>query len=217
MGSGTIIKNAIEKYGKQNFKLEILEVCNSHKELNEREIFWINKLNSLYPNGYNLEKGGRQSIMHELTKMKLSKAHKGKKLSEQTKKKLSDINKNNTYAKGKTWSEESKKNKSLIHKGRVSTRKGVKLSDETKEKLRLANIGKKHSNLTIEKMKIAAKNKQYPDDMGRRISEGKKGKTTKLKGKKYTERIECPFCKKQGSGPAMKQWHFKNCKFNLKQ
>jgi hypothetical protein len=46
LGSGTYIKKSIKKYGRQNFLRETLEVCNTQQELNERELYWINKLNS---------------------------------------------------------------------------------------------------------------------------------------------------------------------------
>ena len=49
---------AIKKYGWKNFKIEILEECFNEDELNEREIFWIDKLNCKVPNGYNLTDGG---------------------------------------------------------------------------------------------------------------------------------------------------------------
>lgn len=58
-GSGLLITKAIKKYGINNFKKEILEFCSSKKELNEREIFWIEKLNSMNKEiGYNISKGG---------------------------------------------------------------------------------------------------------------------------------------------------------------
>lgn len=56
-GSGKILKHAIKKYGKHNFKKEILEVCSSLDELNDREKFWISELNAI-ENGYNLTEGG---------------------------------------------------------------------------------------------------------------------------------------------------------------
>ena len=58
LGSGTILWNAINKYGIENFKKEILEVCNSKEELNEREKFWIKELDAKKPNGYNITDGG---------------------------------------------------------------------------------------------------------------------------------------------------------------
>lgn len=57
-GSGMLIKKAIQKYGIKNFKKEILEHCNSKEQLNEKEIYWVKKLSSKIPNGYNLTDGG---------------------------------------------------------------------------------------------------------------------------------------------------------------
>jgi len=56
IGSGTILKQAIKKYGRENFKKEILEHC-SFDILNEREIYWIDKLNAIN-DGYNITEGG---------------------------------------------------------------------------------------------------------------------------------------------------------------
>lgn len=56
-GSGTLIKQAIKKYGKHNFSKEILEVCTSIDHMNIREIYWIDKLNAI-KNGYNIAEGG---------------------------------------------------------------------------------------------------------------------------------------------------------------
>jgi len=57
LGSGKILKQAIEKYGENNFSKEILEECSNETELNEKEIFWIDKLNAC-ENGYNIAVGG---------------------------------------------------------------------------------------------------------------------------------------------------------------
>lgn len=56
LGSGTLILKAIKKYGKENFKKEILEVCSNISELENRETYWINYYNALEDdNFYNLE------------------------------------------------------------------------------------------------------------------------------------------------------------------
>jgi hypothetical protein len=58
LGSGKIIKLAIKKYGKENFKKEILEYCDTFAELNDREIFWIFNLDSQNKKiGYNILSG----------------------------------------------------------------------------------------------------------------------------------------------------------------
>lgn len=49
--------NAMQKYGADGFDWTVLEYCETEK-LNERESHWVNELDSLYPNGYNLTSGG---------------------------------------------------------------------------------------------------------------------------------------------------------------
>jgi group I intron endonuclease len=80
LGSGIRLGFAIEKYGRDNFKKEILEVCEPTL-LNEREIFWIDKLDACNPVvGYNLTMGGDgfKGRHRESTKMHLSQIRKGK-------------------------------------------------------------------------------------------------------------------------------------------
>ena len=52
------IGNAIRKYGEENFLREVIEECETSKQLNEREIFWIAHFNCKQPNGYNQTDGG---------------------------------------------------------------------------------------------------------------------------------------------------------------
>ena len=53
-GGELAIGKAIQKYGVDNFIFEIIEECNVNM-LDEREKYWILKLNTLSPNGYNLK------------------------------------------------------------------------------------------------------------------------------------------------------------------
>ena len=46
LGSGIELVNAIKKYGKENFKVELIEELPTKKKLDEREIYWIDKYNS---------------------------------------------------------------------------------------------------------------------------------------------------------------------------
>jgi group I intron endonuclease len=46
LGSGKRLHSAIKKYGKENFKKEILEYCNTYDELRDKEVFWIKKFDA---------------------------------------------------------------------------------------------------------------------------------------------------------------------------
>ncbi len=50
----SVISDAIKKYGKENFSFQILEEC-SLDELNDKEIYYIQKFNCITPNGYNVK------------------------------------------------------------------------------------------------------------------------------------------------------------------
>lgn len=54
----TFLNNAIRKYGKDFFKVDLLLEC-SKETMDENEIKYINEFNSLYPDGYNLTNGGK--------------------------------------------------------------------------------------------------------------------------------------------------------------
>lgn len=51
------IIRAISKYGVDKFKFRVIEECSEDK-VNEREIYWIEKLNSCSKTGYNITLGG---------------------------------------------------------------------------------------------------------------------------------------------------------------
>lgn len=54
----SVIDQAIEKYGKENFYFEILE--SQIKDYNEKEKYYIKLYNSISPNGYNIQEGGEE-------------------------------------------------------------------------------------------------------------------------------------------------------------
>ena len=60
LGSGVILTKAIEKYGKENFKKEILEICEK-EELDDKEKYWIAYYNAFEDdNFYNKTEGGQK-------------------------------------------------------------------------------------------------------------------------------------------------------------
>lgn len=139
IGSGSYFKNSVKKYGKDNFKREILESCKEIKEARLLEELYINKHKTLYPNGYNMsstggfgEYGGKHS---EESKKKMSDSAKGKKrvFSEEHKKKLSNA--------AKKWHDEvgfSEETKEKMSK----SRKGVKMPPESIDNYKKGNSGK---------------------------------------------------------------------------
>ena len=109
LGSGTSLLKAIKKYGKENFKKEILEECFNKEELWKREEYWLNKFNVKdNPNFYNRTNKafgaweGRKYLPYSKeTKLKMSMAHKDIPLSEEHKQSISEAMKG--HSKSKEW------------------------------------------------------------------------------------------------------------------
>jgi hypothetical protein len=182
MGSGLQLRNSLKKHGKENHKVEILEHCFSVEFLRSREKEIVN------------EELLKDSLCMNLTIGGEGGAHfLGKKHSEKTLKKLSDISKN--YI----------------------------LTDEQKENQRLwakSQIGKKHSEESKKKMSEHARNrinaKPHSEETKKKISDSLKGKKhteeAKIKMRGKTKIYTCPHCSKVGKTNAMFNWHFDNCK-----
>jgi group I intron endonuclease len=65
------LNNAIRKYGVEDFIVELIECCEVEKS-DEREIHYIQELNCLFPNGYNLKNGGSVFTHSDESKKRLS-------------------------------------------------------------------------------------------------------------------------------------------------
>jgi group I intron endonuclease len=83
---------ALKKYGVQNFTISQIDCCISEEELNRQEKYWIARLNTIVPNGYNLSSGGDHYKMHENTKRKISNSHLGIGVSREARAKISRAN-----------------------------------------------------------------------------------------------------------------------------
>lgn len=58
-GSGVLIQGALLKYGRENFRVELLESIDDLTDLDNREQYWISFYNSTSPEvGYNISRGG---------------------------------------------------------------------------------------------------------------------------------------------------------------
>ena len=82
------LHNAFNKYGRDNFKIEILTTTDNQLTADCLETFWIKIYDSIAV-GYNLREGGSQGKWSEEVKQKISASHKGIKFSEHHKQQLS--------------------------------------------------------------------------------------------------------------------------------
>lgn len=186
LGSGIHLKNAIKKYGKENFTVELLQECNTPEELYNAEKSWISKFDAMNSSMfYNHSPGGKEdgflvgeeniakrvenrkrhsefmkSFRHtEETKQKMSQARKGYKHSEDTKSKISISNTGKRL--GMRASDSTRQKMSQSHKGKV-------LSEETRKKISIQNKGKRlgatSSPETVEKLKAAQADRVWITD-----------------------------------------------------
>ena len=149
IGSGRIFLKAVKKYGKENFKREILKEFVSSDEARNSEEFYIDKYDTIVPNGYNISpKGGI--------------GFKGATLSENQRKKMSVWQQGKTYEElyGKEKANEMKRKQSLRKKGKSTPRKGKGHKIELIEKYG-EEEGIKRYNVFISKQSNAKKKRNY--------------------------------------------------------
>jgi len=130
------LQNSWNKYGENNFKFDIVEICNSEK-LNELEVYYIDKLNTYCKNnGYNLTFGGEGTIGHIL--------------SDEVKELIG------SYHKGKIITQEHKDSLSKQFSGEGNPFYGIKHTDETKniisEKRKELCLSKGGNNIKAKKV-----------------------------------------------------------------
>ena len=145
--------NAIKKYGWSNIAHDVLFEGLSQKEAEGKEVELIALYNSSDRKyGYNIALGGRVHNVSEETRMKLSASHKGKKLSQAQRAKMSESRRGEKHPMyGKHHTEESRRKMSEAHKGRSPWCAGLKLTDEHKAKLSMVRMGHKVTDETIAK------------------------------------------------------------------
>lgn len=139
---------AMNKYGYDNFRIALIEEVDDDK-LSEREIYYI----SLYKAdqrrfGYNMTAGGGgiaslPPTIEKLRATKISDALKGRKQSAES------VEKRAGKLRGQKRTPEQKQRIGASLRGKHH--KGTPCSEETKQKLRQRNLGKKQSKATKEK------------------------------------------------------------------
>ncbi|MBR0288716.1 MAG: GIY-YIG nuclease family protein [Selenomonadaceae bacterium] len=70
------IGQAMQKYGIENFTIELIEVCETRKQANEREHYWIAFHDCIAPKGYNLTDGGGACAFSEQAHRNMSAGQK---------------------------------------------------------------------------------------------------------------------------------------------
>lgn len=176
----TYLQNSFNKYGEDNFYVEVIEECNE-TVLSNREKYFIKKFNSTDPSlGYNLTEGGDGGLAgykhSKETKTKIGNAQKGElnhmfgkegywkthKIPQEVRDKMSKS------AKGKVISKTTREKISRALKGEKNPFYGKTHSEETIKKIKEVNTGensywygRKHSESTKQKMsKNNAKSKK---------------------------------------------------------
>lgn len=140
------LQSSWNKYGKDNFKFEILLLC-PIENLDMEEIKLIKEhsvTNRMF--GYNVTEGGNRPVITEATKRKMSLARIGKKTphSEATKRKISESH------KGVTLSKEHIEALKISHLGQVAWNKGKSWDEKTKEKLSQSHMGQRKGIRVLE-------------------------------------------------------------------
>lgn len=205
-GNGTTFKKALKKYGKENFKVEILEWCENMDELNEKEKYWIVFYNAKNI-GYNLDDGGKGIPGYSHTdeaKQKISKNNarywKGKSLpehvleaSQKALKKLREEGKLKGHKPSKEQIDKWLKKMEEYWKTHEHPNKGKHPSEETIKKLIESHLGQipwnKGENQSEETKKKVSEGlyRYYSQNKSARIGLTHNEKTKKQISKKVTE------------------------------
>lgn len=166
----TYFDKALNKYGIEGFEYKIIDTAQNPVELNEKEIYWIDKLNSLKPNGYNLCAGGKTSSGYRHT-------YESKRKMSVTKKKLGSMkgNKNHYYGKNHTEEIKQKMKKAWENEERLAKlKKRNENLDRTYQQKKVTNVD---TDEVFNSIKEAAEKYSLKETHISRVCRGKR-KTT---------------------------------------
>jgi len=216
-GSGKLIEYSINKYGLDNHITGIIEFCTGDN-ISEKEIFWITKKNTINPNGYNLTKGGEggdtYALLSEEDKKKFreksSKNNKGRKRSEETKRKMSEARKGHSWNAGIPKCEETKQKMTEAWKIRRLT----PVSEETKGRISQSQMGHtRHTEEGKERISIANSQREWKQESKDKISKANKGnKWTEEMKANLRKKYKCIHCGRKMNKSNLTRYHNDNCK-----
>ena len=164
------LQNAFNKYGENSFKFTILMFCEI-KELTKWEQYFIDTSDKTKLYNVRLEcVDSNLGMKHtEETKRKLSKIVTGRKLSKETRKKISEANSGeNNYNYGKHLSEETKRKLSKANSGKNSPMYGKRGKDTPM-------YGKHHTKDSKQKTSDALMGHSVSEEAREKMSKAKTG------------------------------------------
>ena len=199
IGSGIYFKHALNQYGRENFKREIIEFFQTKSEAFFAQEKYINYYNTLTPKGYNISPTG--GVWHlgggnhsDETKLKIKNTLTGSKHTPDRIQKMANSKRGYKYSEercekqrqsmkgknlGKIMSEEQKHNLKIINTGKIH-------SSETKKKMSVSHTGITFSETHLYNIKLSAKNRP---------------------------KVICKYCNKEMNTAMHNRWHGENCKY----
>jgi len=164
LGSGVALNKAIKKYGKDNFKKEVLFIFETEKEMQDKEKELVNELVVNDIQSYNMTFGGEGSWSHidssgdnnpNYGKALWKKGKSQEEIDEINRKRASKGEKNGMF--GKTHTEEAKTKIIAGNKAWLETEDGKAAKKKQGEELSKRMKGKPKSEEQKRKMSEAAK------------------------------------------------------------
>jgi hypothetical protein len=233
LGSGNLIRRSIKKYGKESFKKEILQKCETLHEARKLEEPNIIKYKTLIPIGYNIHpNGGNGEIPGRRTKASIDKFRESFSKVPRTAEWKTNISKG---LSGRKFTNEHCQNISKSHIGQNCWCKGKtgifsketieKMSKRASERVGEENpmfqktvfeiweekFGKEEADKKLSLMK----DKMSKTRVGKKASETTCKNISKGRMGQIYDKKECPHCHKMMDPGNYNRWHGDKCKENI--